>query len=403
VWLAEPFMRTTNFSLSLAGNANAWGTCSPAQVVDELPDRRTGFVPHYLPGQTAHIDDFLKGSGVPAAGARGGAETLYPEFALKLQTPASIPSPSMTPRIGRVTQAVPADTGEVRVQPVQGNVYMLAGAGGNIAVQIGRQGVVVIDTGSGRMTDKVLAAIRQLSDQPIRYIVNTHAHPDHTGGNEALAKAGSRPGGGLVVAGPATTGAAILAHEGVLFAMSAPGGKPAPGPVGGLPTSAYTGGLQDVFLNGEAIQLLHQPAAHTNGDSLVFFRRSDVIVTGDIVDLTSYPVIDARSGGTFGGLLDALNRIIDLAVPEDWQDGGTLIVPSHGRVADESDIVEYRDMVTIVRDRVQDLIATGMTLDQVKAARPTFEYDGRYGSVSGAWTTDIFVEAVYRDLTGKRK
>jgi glyoxylase-like metal-dependent hydrolase (beta-lactamase superfamily II) len=403
VWLAEPFMRTTNFSLSLAGNANAWGTCSPAQVVDELPDRRTGFVPHYLPGQTAHIDDFLKGSGVPAAGARGGAKTLYPEFALKLQTPASIPSPSMTPRIGRVTQAVPADTGEVRVQPVQGNVYMLAGAGGNIAVQIGRQGVVVIDTGSGRMTDKVLAAIRQLSDQPIRYIVNTHAHPDHTGGNEALAKAGSRPGGGLVVAGPATTGAAILAHEGVLFAMSAPGGKPAPGPVGGLPTSAYTGGLQDVFLNGEAIQLLHQPAAHTNGDSLVFFRRSDVIVTGDIVDLTSYPVIDARSGGTFGGLLDALNRIIDLAVPEDWQDGGTLIVPSHGRVADESDIVEYRDMVTIVRDRVQDLIATGMTLDQVKAARPTFEYDGRYGSVSGAWTTDIFVEAVYRDLTGKRK
>jgi glyoxylase-like metal-dependent hydrolase (beta-lactamase superfamily II) len=399
VWLAEPFMRTTNFSLSLAGNANAWGTCSPAQVVDELPDRRTGFVPHYLPGQTAHIDDFLKGSGVPAAGARGGAETLYPEFARKLQTPASIPPPSMTPRIGRVTQAVPADTGEVRVQPVQGNVSMLAGAGGNIAVQIGRQGVVVIDTGSGTMTDKVLAAIRQLSDQPIRYIVNTHAHPDHTGGNEALAKAGSRPGGGLVVAGPATTGAAILAHEGVLFAMSAPGGNSAPGPVGGLPTSAYTGGLQDVFLNGEAIQLLHQPAAHTNGDSLVFFRRSDVIVTGDIVDLTSYPVIDARSGGTFGGLLDALNRIIDLAVPEDWQDGGTLIVPSHGRVADESDIVEYRDMVTIVRDRVQDLIAKGMTLDQVKAARPTFEYDGRYGSVSGAWTTDMFVETIFNELS----
>jgi glyoxylase-like metal-dependent hydrolase (beta-lactamase superfamily II) len=144
--------------------------------------------------------------------------------------------------------------------------------------------------------------------------------------------------------------------------------------------------------------MLHQPAAHTDGDSVVFFRRSDVIVTGDIFDITSYPVIDAESGGTFTGLLDALNRIIDLAVPEDWQDGGTLVVPSHGRIADESDLVEYRDMVTIVRDRVRDLIDKGMTLDEVQAARPTFEYDGRYGSTSGAWTTEMFVEAAYRDL-----
>jgi glyoxylase-like metal-dependent hydrolase (beta-lactamase superfamily II) len=401
VWLAEPFIRTTNFGLSLAGNANAWGTCSPAQVVDELPDRRTGFVPHYLPGQTSHVEDFLKSSGVPAAGARGGAETVYPEFAKRLQA-GNIPTPAMTPRIGRVPQAVPADTGEVRVQQVQGNVYMLSGAGGNIAVQVGRQGVLLVDSGSGRMTDKVLAAVRQLSDQPTRYILNTHAHPDHTGGNEAIAKAGSRPGGGLVVAGPATTGAMILAHEGVLFSMSAPGGKPSTAPVGGLPTSAYTGDLQDVFLNGEAVQLLYQPAAHTNGDSLVFFRRSDVIVTGDVVDLTSYPVIDERSGGTFSGLLAALNRVIDLAVPEDWQDGGTLVIPSHGRVADESDVVEYRDMVTIVRDRIQDMITKGMTLEQIKAARPTFEYDGRYGATSGSWTTDMFVEAAYRDLAKKK-
>ena len=405
VYLAEPFIRSTNFSLSLAGNANAWGTCSPAQVVDELPDRRTGHVPHYLPGQTEHIDDFLKDTGVPAAGARGGAETTYPEYARTLQAQGGTVARSTPAPAGnttRVPQVLPASTGEVRVQPVQGNVYMLAGAGGNIAVQVGKQGVLVVDTGSAQMSDKVLAAIRQLSDQPIRYILNTHAHPDHTGGNAALAKAGSRMGGGLVVAGPAGTGASVIAHEGVLFAMSAPGGKPPAAPVDGLPTSAYTGDLQDAFLNGEAVQLLHQPAAHTNADSIVFFRRSDVIVTGDIVDFTSYPVIDARSGGTFTGLLAALNRIIDLTVPEDWQDGGTLVVPSHGRIGDESDVVEYRDMVTIVRDRIQDMITRGMTLDQVKAARPTYEYDGRYGSTSGAWTTDMFVEAAYRDLVARK-
>jgi glyoxylase-like metal-dependent hydrolase (beta-lactamase superfamily II) len=209
-------------------------------------------------------------------------------------------------------------------------------------------------------------------------------------------------GGGLVVAGPAGTGASVIAHEGVLFAMSAPGGTPPAAPVEGLPTSAYTGDLQDAFLNGEAVQLLHQPAAHTSGDSIVFFRKSDVIVTGDIVDFTSYPVIDAQHGGTFSGLLAALNRIIDLAVPEDWQDGGTLVIPSHGRIGDESDVVEYRDMVTIVRDRIQDMIGRGMTLDQIKAARPTYEYDGRYGSTSGAWTTDMFVEAAHRDLTRRK-
>ena len=403
VYLEEPFIRSTNFSASLAGNANAWGTCSPAQVVDELPERRTGYVPHYLPGETAHVDAFLKETGLPAAGVRGGAATIYPEFAAALRAgTATAPATLPAGRADRVAGAMPRQTGEVRVEKVQDNVFLLAGAGGNIVAQVGPQGVLLVDTGSGQMTDKVLAAVRQLSDQPIRYILNTHAHRDHTGGNAALAKAGARMGGGLVVAGPAGSGASIIAHEQVLFEMSAPGGKPSATAVEGLPTSAYTGDLQDVFLNGEAIQLLHQPAAHTNGDSLVFFRRSDVIVTGDIVDLTRYPVLDTARGGTYTGLLAALNRLIDLAVPEDWQDGGTRIVPSHGRIADESDLVEYRDMVTIVGDRVRDLIARGMTLDQAVAARPTFEYDRRYGATAGEWTTDMFVAAVYRDLSGRK-
>ena len=161
----------------------------------------------------------------------------------------------------------------------------------------------------------------------------------------------------------------------------------------------FVGELKDVHTNGEAIQMHHQPAAHSNGDSVVMFRGSDVLVTGEIVDFTRYPVIDASQGGTFSGLLDAVNRIIDLTVPKDWQEAGTLVIAARGHMGDESDVVEYRDMLTIVRDRVQDLIKKGQSLEQVQAARPTFEYDGLYGATTGPWTTAMFVEAVYRDLS----
>jgi len=185
--------------------------------------------------------------------------------------------------------------------------------------------------------------------------------------------------------------------------ISAPSGQTALMPVGAWPTDAYSGESKEVFANGEAIQLLHQPAAHTNGDSIAFFRRSDVIATGDLLDLTRYPMIDEKRGGTFSGVLAGLNRIIDIAVPENWQEGGTMIVPGHGRIADEADVVEYRNIVTIIRDRIEDMIAKKMTLAQIKAARPTLDYDGRYGATSGEWTTDMFVEAVYRDLSKGRR
>ena len=402
VFLSEPFIRTTNFVSSPASSANAWGHCGPAQIVDELPGRARGEVPHYLPGQRAHIDDFLNDTGVPAEGARGGAETLYPEFAARLRAGTAadgVPQPPPAPRAANTAAVAPA-AGEIRVMPVQGNVYLLAGAGGNIAAQVGKDGVLLVDAGTGTLTNEVIEAVRTLSDKPIHFILNTHAHLDHVGGNEALAKAGAPAGGGLVVAGPAASAAAVIAHEAVLYALSAPTGEPSVLPVGAWPTEAYPGAVKEVFTNGEAIQLLHQPAAHTSGDSVVFFRRSDVVVTGDILDLTSYPVIDVESGGTFRGIIDGLNRIIDLTVPEDWQEGGTMVIPGHGRVADEADVVEYRDAMTIIRDRLQDMIARGMTLEQVSAARPTFEYDGRYGAVSGDWTTEMFVEAAYRDLAG---
>ena len=215
------------------------------------------------------------------------------------------------------------------------------------------------------------------------------------GGNERLAALGKAPGGGRASdsGGP---GAMVFAQEAVLAAVSAPSGQKALLPVGAWPTESYPD-WKELSLNNEAIQVFHVPAAHTDGDSLVFFRRSDVVVTGDIFVTTTYPVID--KGGSINGVIDGLNRIIEITIPKDWQEGGTMVIPGHGRICDEADVVEYRDMVTIIRDRIQDSIKKGMTLDQVKAARPTLEYDSRYGSDSGPWTTSMFIEAVYRSLT----
>jgi glyoxylase-like metal-dependent hydrolase (beta-lactamase superfamily II) len=161
-----------------------------------------------------------------------------------------------------------------------------------------------------------------------------------------------------------------------------------------------------MYVNNEGIQVIHQPAAHSDGDSIVFFRRVDVIATGDILDLRRFPVMDAEAGGTIQGELDALNRLLELAIPAMpfiYKEGRTFIVPGHGRIADHAEVVEYRDMVTVIRDRIKSMVDKGMTLEQVKAANPTQGYRARYGSDSGPWTTDMFVEAVFRGLTPKEK
>jgi cyclase len=285
---------------------------------------------------------------------------------------------------------------EIHVLPVQGNVYMLVGDGGNVTVQIGKDGVLLVDTGLAQGTDKLLAAIKQLSKSPIRYIINTHAHADHVGGNDKIAAAGSAiVGGNFVQQVGGASGANILAHENVLNRMSTQ--KPAL-PFGAIPTDTFFTNQKDVYFNGEAVQIFHIVDAHTDGDSIVFFRRSDVISAGDIFTPGNYPIIDLARGGNVQGVLAGLNRIIDLTVPADKQEGGTYVIPGHGRLCDEADVVEYRDMLTIIRDRVQDLVKKGMTLDQVKAARPTRDYDPLYGATSGFWTTDMFVEAVYKSL-----
>jgi cyclase len=294
-----------------------------------------------------------------------------------------------------------AQPAEIHVVPVQGNVYMLVGAGGNITLQVGKEGVLVVDTGLAQMSDKFLAAIRQLSDKPIRYIINTHIHPDHVGGNEKIGPAGSTIAGGNVVGNigeSAGKGATIIAHESVLNRMSAPTGSQPSLPFVAWPTDTYANDEKDLFFNGEGIQILHQRAAHTDGDSMVFFRRSDVISTGDIFVTTSYPIIDLQRGGSLQGIIDGLNHIIDITIPAEKQEGGTYVIPGHGRLCDEADVVYYRDMTTIIRDRIEDMIKKGMTLEQVKAARPTRDYDPLYGTNTGFWTTDMFVEAAYKSL-----
>ncbi len=313
-------------------------------------------------------------------------------------------------------QAGDAPGDGLEVIQLRPNFFMIAGAGGNIGVQVGEDGAVVVDSGSAARADAVAATIRRLSERPIRFVINTSADADHVGGNVAVSRAGETlltPTGAAAAGGAAGLGgltndgaAGIIAAEAVIGRMSAPTGRESPFPSAAWPTESLPLGRATMFLNGEGIEILHQPAAHTDGDAIVFFRRSDVVVAGDILDTTRFPVIDVERGGTIQGELDALNRLIDLAIPSIpivSRDAGTYVIPGHGRVFDHFDLVDYRDMVTIIRDRIKDLADAGMTLERVKASSPARGYTRQYGATSGPWTTDMFVEAVYKTLPRENK
>jgi glyoxylase-like metal-dependent hydrolase (beta-lactamase superfamily II) len=277
--------------------------------------------------------------------------------------------------------------------PIRGGLYMIVGPGGNTTVSIGHDGILVVDPSTAAAAPGLLAQIRRLSSGAIHNVVDTNGDLDHAGGNEAVSNAGVLlEGGNTRPPGYGEGGAPIWAHENVQKRLTENGVQ------AGFPTDTYFVAQKDMFVNGEPVQLFHTPSAHTDGDSLVMFRRSDVIAAGDLFTPDRYPMVDLDHGGSIDGLIDGLNMLIRLTVPEFNEEGGTYVVPGHGRLSDESDIAEYRDMVTIIRDRVQDMIRRRMSLAQVKAAKPTLDYDPEFGADAG----QTFTEVVYKSLTAQK-
>ena len=312
--------------------------------------------------------------------------------------------------LGLAVQAPPARVAAqaedaLDVVKVRKNFYMIAGAGGNIGVQIGSDGIVLVNAGTAQSSDRVLAELKKLTDLPIRYIINADGGRDFVGGNEKLAKAGftiftnALGNGGFVGAMTNGAAAAILAHESVLSRMTKENY-----PAAAAPTEAFYAPRKPLRMNDEGIEVLYQPNAHSGADSFVLFRASDVVVTGDVMDTTRFPVIDVANGGSINGEIEALNKLIDLTIaptPFIYKDVGTYVVPGHGRLSEQMEVVEYRDMVVVMRDRIADMIAKKKTLADIKAARPGLPYETRYGAKTGTWTTDMFIEAVHKSLTAK--
>jgi cyclase len=446
VYLDEPFIQSTTYTADLTGTT-ALENCNGSEFTENGGTNRH-WVPHFLPGQNTALTEWLKNEPwVPEIASRGGVETVYPEYASTLTGAKKVgdlkvPASKSAITVDKQRSAQSPKDGQVHIMPVQGNIYMLVADGTNITVSVGAEGVLVVNTGAAAMSDKILAAIQELSravaaapmpnncighncpgtwgwsspfvntviaspapPKPIRYVINTSAAPEHIGGNQKIASAGFYPrtGGFGTAVDNIGRAALVISHENVLFKMSAKTNQPAI-PAVALPSDTYFDELHKLpeYFNGEAVILYHAPKANTDGDSMVFFRHSEVISAGNIFSTVSYPVIDLANGGTFQGVIAGLNQILDLAAPEIRGQGGTFIVPSHGRLADTGDVASYRNTMTMIRDRVQDLIDKGMTLEQVKSAKPTMDFDGRYGSDSGPWTTAMFVEAVYRSLKEKK-
>ncbi len=449
LYLDEPYVISVTSSYDPSGGPSM-ETCNASSFAENGGTDRH-WVPHFLPGQNSGIGEFLKEEKwVPFDAIRGGVKTLYPEYRTVLSGAAkvdalTVPSSKSANDVAkRIADQSPRD-GQVHVMPVQGNIYMLVADGTNIAASIGKDGIALVNSGPAPMSEKILSTLDQLAESTVarvapnncfgpgcpgtlgwsspyfnsivaspappkslRYLMNTSAAPEFVSGNEKIAASGAviRAGGfgfGGAIAEPGRN-ALIVAHDNVLNRMSSPGGTAVAAPEAALPNETYFDQLYKLseFVNGEAVILYHAPAATTDGDSIVFFRHSEVISAGNIFSTVSYPPIDVSKGGTIQGVIDGLNQILDIAVAEYRSQGGTWVIPGHGRLSDTADVASYRNMLVMIRDRVRDLQKKGMTIEQVKAARPSLDFDGRYGSTTGAWTTNMFIEAVYKSLQEKK-
>ena len=286
---------------------------------------------------------------------------------------------------------------------VQGQVYMLSGADVNVTVQLGPQGVVFVDSPDEETIPAMMELIRQHSNLPVLYVVNTALDEARISGNAMLTRMGDQAGAGVFGGGRAApvtaiagsgSGVTVLAHENVLNRFYLTDHD-----IERLDlTSTYFTGSKDISLNGEPVVVYHVPNAHTDGDSIVYFRRSDVISTGDIFTPGRYPAIDVERGGSVQGLVQALNFLIELIVPGPMAEAGTYVIPGRGRIGDEIDVVEYRNMVYIVMQRIEALIADGMSLRDIIAARPTLDYDTQYGGRRGGPSNEEFITAIYNSL-----
>ncbi|MDR2214223.1 MAG: hypothetical protein LBE59_00085 [Nevskiaceae bacterium] len=452
VYLEEPYVLSITSTYDPTGGGPTMETCSgSASGQNGGNDRHR--VPTFLPGQNTAIGEFItRENWIPLEPTRGTLKSTYPEYrtavlngkvdAAKVDALSVPVSKSVTDIAARVAAQSPKD-GQVHVLPVQGNIFMLVADGVNITASVGPDGTAIVNTGAANMSDKVLAALDQIASSAVnpagpnncagpfcpqawgwsspyinavissppplrgvRYVFNTSAAPEHVGGNEKLAAAGNVTRGGGTGFGGAIEGlgsrASVVSHVNVLDRLS--NAEPALSEEA-LPSDTFTGDLYKLseYVNGEAVILYDAPNAITDGDSIVFFRHSEVIAAGDLFSTISYPVIRVDEGGTIDGVIAGLNRILDLAVAEYRSQGGTWVVPGRGRLSDTADVAAYRNMLSVIRDRIQDMVKKGRTLEQVKAARPTLDYDGRYATAAaGDWTADRFIEAVYRNLKGKK-